>query len=172
MTIQTHKCQNCSWTGDADHCGAITDLEQRVSPGEFCPVGECPQCGALVACNDEDLREVHGFVPDEVRDALKAAQCPVWVHNAAVTNDIEALRGIALWHANWWNITARQALGQDRGQAQPLTTSAAERYRLVSHILAGFADAFINDDEISGPAAVDALGQIFEIMRPGERAGL
>jgi hypothetical protein len=55
---------------------------------------------------------------------------------------------------------------------QTLTPSQAERYRLVSHILAGFADAFINDDEIEGARAVDALGQIFEIIRPGERAGL
>ena len=36
-------------------------------------------------------------------DALIAARCPCWVHNAAITNDIEALRKIALWHCDWNN---------------------------------------------------------------------
>jgi hypothetical protein len=36
-------------------------------------------------------------------DALRQANCPVWVHNAAITQDIEALRRIALWFSSWNN---------------------------------------------------------------------
>lgn len=40
-------CQNCEWTGEADELLDIADFGQRVSPGEPCPAGECPECGAL-----------------------------------------------------------------------------------------------------------------------------
>jgi hypothetical protein len=48
--------------------------------------------------------------PSELLAALEAGNCPVWVHNAAITNDIEALRKIALWYAGWWNFTAIPAI--------------------------------------------------------------
>lgn len=38
--------------------------------------------------------------------AVLAGHSPKWVHNAAHTNDIEALRSICLDHAAWWNNTA------------------------------------------------------------------
>lgn len=40
---------------------------------------------------------------EKMRQALQQGACPVWVHNAAITDDIEALRKIALWHADWNN---------------------------------------------------------------------
>jgi hypothetical protein len=40
---------------------------------------------------------------DQALHALIKAQNPHWVHNAAITQDIEALRKIALYHAKWWN---------------------------------------------------------------------
>lgn len=36
-------------------------------------------------------------------EALAAAHNPHWVHNAAITQDIEALRRICLFYADWWN---------------------------------------------------------------------
>ena len=39
----------------------------------------------------------------EMLEALRAAHCPCWVHNAAITDDIEALRRIALFYADWSN---------------------------------------------------------------------
>lgn len=44
----------------------------------------------------------HDAAPDLLA-ALESGGCPCWVHNAAHTNDIEALRAIALWHADWNN---------------------------------------------------------------------
>lgn len=41
------ECQNCEWTGDESEVNEIEDFHQRVNPGEVCPVGECPKCGAL-----------------------------------------------------------------------------------------------------------------------------
>lgn len=48
--------------------------------------------------------------------ALEAASCPVWVHNAAITTDIEALRRIALWHADWNNTIRANAIDQVKGR--------------------------------------------------------
>ena len=46
--------------------------------------------------------------------ALMAAGCPCWVHNAAHTDDIEALRRIALWYSNWNNNVRLPALWPDK----------------------------------------------------------
>ena len=42
----------------------------------------------------------------ELLQALEAAQEIPWVHNAALTGDLEALRKIALAYADWWNTIA------------------------------------------------------------------
>lgn len=46
-------CGNCSYAGnindhDPNWAGAISDLIERISPGEEVPVGECPKCESLV----------------------------------------------------------------------------------------------------------------------------
>lgn len=41
------RCGNCDWQGRAHETDDIKDFEDRVYPGEACPVGECPECGAL-----------------------------------------------------------------------------------------------------------------------------
>ena len=40
-------CADCNWTGKAGELEAISDFSERVAPGEQCPAGECPACGAL-----------------------------------------------------------------------------------------------------------------------------
>lgn len=45
-------------------------------------------------------------------EALRRGWCPVWVHNAGHTNDIEALRRIALWYADWNNNVRLPALDE------------------------------------------------------------
>lgn len=51
---------------------------------------------------DEENAKLIALAP-QMAEALRAAACPCWVHNAGITNDIEALRRIALWHADWNN---------------------------------------------------------------------
>ncbi len=41
------KCSSCEWFGIHTDLEMITDFEMRVSPGEPCPAGECPECAAL-----------------------------------------------------------------------------------------------------------------------------
>jgi hypothetical protein len=38
--------------------------------------------------------------------ALQLAKNPHWVHNAGITDDIEALRKICIYYADWWNSQA------------------------------------------------------------------
>ncbi len=48
--MQMHRCQNCEWAGEEDelkNAGNIPDFNERVAPGEPCPSGECPECGAV-----------------------------------------------------------------------------------------------------------------------------
>lgn len=48
-SVVHYRCENCS-TGyhSITELKPVTDLEQRVAPGEPVPVGECPACGAVV----------------------------------------------------------------------------------------------------------------------------
>lgn len=46
-----HLCQNCGRSWKVEKLGEIQNLWQRVMPGELCPSGECPKCGAL--CHPE-----------------------------------------------------------------------------------------------------------------------
>ena len=40
-------CSDCGWQGKATDTHIIEDFQERVSPGEIVPAGECPECGAL-----------------------------------------------------------------------------------------------------------------------------
>ena len=40
-------CQNCSKRWREDALKEIKHFWQRVNPGEICPAGECPDCGAV-----------------------------------------------------------------------------------------------------------------------------
>ena len=68
----THKCANCDWRGSINQVDDIDDIEQRVAAGEYFPAGQCPACGALVECTDNDVREA-GNVPN-ARELLEAAE--------------------------------------------------------------------------------------------------
>lgn len=51
-------CQNCDWHGDERETHEISDFWERINPGEICPVGQCPNCGALVHF---ETHPIHGF---------------------------------------------------------------------------------------------------------------
>jgi len=55
--VQMCTCLNCDWHGPDTATNEIKDVMMRVAPGEPMPVGECPDCGALV----------HFDVPDDGR---------------------------------------------------------------------------------------------------------
>jgi len=41
------RCENCGWIGHESATNPVRDLFERASPGEICPVGECPRDGAV-----------------------------------------------------------------------------------------------------------------------------
>lgn len=48
------KCLLCDWEGKDTDLNAIEDLQERVAPGELYPAGECPDCGFLIGCSDNE----------------------------------------------------------------------------------------------------------------------
>lgn len=48
------ECQDCDWEGAEADVLPIRNLADRITPGEICPVGECPACGALVHYKDDE----------------------------------------------------------------------------------------------------------------------
>lgn len=42
-----HECQNCGEIVLGEELNPIEDFALRVAPGEECPSGECPHCGAV-----------------------------------------------------------------------------------------------------------------------------
>lgn len=64
------RCQNCNWSGQADACKGIEHFSLRVGPGEPCPAGECPKCGALCQLIRVKPRPKVAFLPDPAPAAL------------------------------------------------------------------------------------------------------
>jgi hypothetical protein len=48
-------CPECGHECDAMALGDVEQLDERVSPGELCPLGQCPKCQALIEVPDEDV---------------------------------------------------------------------------------------------------------------------
>ncbi len=63
-----------------------------------------------------DQTDMPAVLANELLTARESAQSTSWVHNAAITGDIEALRRICLEHSNWWNNTALPLIAKARGQ--------------------------------------------------------
>ncbi|MCB9957155.1 MAG: hypothetical protein H6843_00925 [Rhodospirillaceae bacterium] len=51
----------------------------------------------------------------ELLAVLKEARTVPWVHNAAITDDIEALRAICLAYSDWWNRKALPVIEKAAG---------------------------------------------------------
>lgn len=81
---------------------AANNVLWKLNRNESCGDYEGP---ARITRQDVTIRHLQEAVEQEesALAALVAAQCPCWVHNAALTSDIEALRRIALWYARWNN---------------------------------------------------------------------
>ncbi|GGG86674.1 hypothetical protein [Edaphobacter dinghuensis] len=45
--VQDQECSNCGMTWSKHQLKDIQNYNDRVSPGEIVPSGECPECGAL-----------------------------------------------------------------------------------------------------------------------------
>ena len=52
-------CDNCDFeTGDSSELLEFRDFWSRAVPGSTIPAGDCPECGAFVYPEDEDLLQV------------------------------------------------------------------------------------------------------------------
>lgn len=74
----------------------------------------------LTTEEQETLARLFAASPEMLR-VLQAAQFKEWVHNAAITNDIEALRKICLAYAAWWNEQVLPIIAQATGQPTEAT---------------------------------------------------
>lgn len=79
---QRHQCQNCNWSTNLALVGSedkrliqpIKDLDQRVETGEVVPLGECPECGAVVR-DSYKYYLVTGRIPYSDEDDSRIFQC-------------------------------------------------------------------------------------------------
>lgn len=79
-------CGNCLWIGRESECNPITDVTERVMPGEIMPAGECPECGAVthaIATKPDDPnganKERHGI----------DSEVPIYLTNGCTESCIE-----------------------------------------------------------------------------------
>lgn len=75
-TVDLFECQNCEAIWDEKDLKPVKDLEERVSPGEPVPYGECPTCGAV--CHPYEDEYVTGC--PFTTGTKKLSQCPDTVH--------------------------------------------------------------------------------------------
>jgi hypothetical protein len=59
-------CDNCGTVLENTALNAIKDAEQRLTPGEETPAGECPHCYALVFLLTTDAAKEHGIPVEQV----------------------------------------------------------------------------------------------------------
>jgi hypothetical protein len=64
-------CDNCDWQGVAQELDDIADAQERLTPGDEVPAGQCPECGALAYLSKEEkprkvyvVQGVHWSVPN------------------------------------------------------------------------------------------------------------
>ena len=70
------------------------------------------------AADQETIAALFTASPRLLR-VLEAAQCKAWVHNVALTDDIEALRSICPHYGRWWNEQALPAIAEARAGEEP-----------------------------------------------------
>lgn len=109
------RCGNCAHTCTADEVEIITDFEERVSSGEVCPAGECPECGCLMYLDEPEKPTAS---PDAIA-ALKALlewesymggfDAPAW----------QAARAAVASHAGAGDVSIASAPAFERHKARP-----------------------------------------------------
>lgn len=57
-------CGNCAWRGPFAAAGQIQAPEDRLTPGEEIPAGECPECGALAYLEKQPAPVPARAIPD------------------------------------------------------------------------------------------------------------
>lgn len=72
------ECQDCGWLGKASEVNPISGIEERITPGEIVPVGECPMCTALVQLIPEPNPQ-----QEKVRKILRA-----WYRQSSTTDKV------------------------------------------------------------------------------------
>lgn len=100
------KCDDCGDQFDADALQGIANFSSRVAPGEECPAGECPSCGAL--CHLVPLERS----PDDIVKALRAMRA-----DALASIDAASTESIA----QQWRVVAStlQRMAHELGELLP-----------------------------------------------------
>ena len=60
------QCDNCGTVLKNTELASIKDAEQRLTPGEETPAGECPHCYALVFLLTEEGAKANGIPIEQV----------------------------------------------------------------------------------------------------------
>lgn len=59
-------CANCGSVLESSELEFIKDAEQRLTPGEETPAGECPHCYALAFIMTKEQATEHGVDPSRI----------------------------------------------------------------------------------------------------------
>ncbi|WP_165063997.1 hypothetical protein [Paludisphaera rhizosphaerae] len=98
-------------SGNCDSVFSVTNA----SGDQIAEVERWNESGVEAELEAEANARLFAAAPD-LLNALEAGRSRKWVHNAAITQDIEALRRIALEHADWWNIIAMPLIERLKGE--------------------------------------------------------
>lgn len=104
-------CEYCDWSGRYPALDMISDLEERVTPGEIVPAGECPECGSLA----------HLDPPPEWSPLAKLAQAEARV--AKLTAALEAAESVVAMVAGDQHESERD---EDEPDAEAVLNQMAE----------------------------------------------
>lgn len=110
------RCDNCGHTHEAHEANDISDAQERLTPGDLCPVGECPECGALTYTEETNRRHERSSAClkacEGISNEALSLGGPFAAARAAITQRDEAIAAI------------RELLAMLEGEA-PLNTKRA-----------------------------------------------
>ncbi len=99
--------------GSGPVCFRIVHIED--AEGEIV-IDDVPLDDFFLRCGGDADRRLCGNAEDMLK-ALEVGHSRDWICNAAITDDIEALRKICLAHADWWNNIAWPLIRKVKGGA-------------------------------------------------------
>lgn len=113
------------WSVHGDHKTMIGCDDRKMMLAEVLYEHVCTEWGRPIVEAQANARLI--AAAPELLVALEATRNFPWVHNAGITNDIEALRRICLAYADWANSTRATLLAKVKGLPDPNASAGAKR---------------------------------------------
>jgi len=166
------ECANCGTRTRESDLKEIRDFGERVMPGEECPAGECPECGALAHIAEsqsetadeeslEDAEDSAGVSSGEVSSRARCPGCGVpTIPDREGLTDEEMMcdRCEAKASSHWDLVPANPAWVEVSGRDHETGSIDRRAVRFVNPAFGSLATLDCSDDSVASQTAIEYEG--------------